>query len=125
MTRQKTIDLFFETSKNFLAKQVVNQVELYDSHDVHAYLRLSKFPEHVIHLQGYPGLSDKNLLTITGALMDYNKLQEIRLEGKYEIGNEHLATVNHFFIGAPGQVAYNTSNLIALLEAEEPRLKIE
>ena len=93
--------------------------EMFDEHDIHAYYRPFKDMTRVVHVQGYPGMSDDKEFQVHARLMDYDKMMSIREQGGVSIGNEHEAVVENFPPFNPGQgikIPYSEDRLRGLLE---------
>ena len=117
--RQIIIDLFTELGKKYLTKNIAASFELNEGHDIHAFYRLANNPDRVIHLQGYPGLSEEDSIYLSARLRDYNKMMNIRKAGIATIGNEHEANIP----GAFKELEVCGATLPSTIDALETALK--
>lgn len=119
--RTKITNLFQAVAEDY---QNSAELELHQGHDVHAFYRLQKDPTKVIHLQGYPGMSNENQAHVFARLMDYQEMINIRNQGTISIGNEHEAVIKTFpnfeFIGK--DIPYDKRILENMLEENCPEL---
>ena len=121
--REKLTRLFREVGDHY-ARRGVAELDLRQGHDVHAFYRLSEDPSRVIHVQGYPGLSDEGGTLVWARLMGYTKLIEIRGSERVSVGNEHGATVQEFpNFGAGIGIPYDSKVLEEKLAENVPQLK--
>lgn len=121
--RKEIKALFKEVGKHFEERDIAS-LELHESHDVHAFYRITKDPSKVIHVQGYPGLSSTKGVMVWARMMDYNKMMEIRDYGDVSIGNEHEATIQSFpNFGIGVTVPYMPHVLIEELAKNCPELR--
>ncbi len=91
--REKITILFKEVGVHYEVKGIA-ELDIHQSHDVHAFYRLIKNKSKVIHVQGYPGMSSEQEAHVYARLMDYDKMMESRTKG-CSIGNEH-AVIQQF-----------------------------
>ena len=94
--RKEITNLFLDVARHYMDKGLIDEFSLYQSHDVHAFYRLSHNPDNVIHIQGYPGMSYDDKVRVNARLMDYKKMTEIRNRESVTIGNEHNAVIKRF-----------------------------
>lgn len=92
--------IFNEIGENY-EELGLARCEIHQGHDIHAFYHLLKSPSKVIHVQGYPGMSNQEGMRVWARLMDYNKMIDIRETAKVtgkrlSIGNEHEATIQNF-----------------------------
>lgn len=121
--RDKITKLFEEVGKDYQSKKFA-ELELYQGHDVHAFYRLLSDPSKVIHVQGYPGMSDENQARVFARMMDYNTMMIIRNRGNVSIGNEHEAVIRPFGGLELGKmIPYKPEVLETILEEYCPELK--
>ncbi len=116
--------LLREVGRGFERSGLVSSFEIFKEHDIHAFYRLSRDQDRVVHVQGYPGMSTESEARVFARLMDYNKMMEIRRAGGVSIGNEHLAVVQDFpnFEFAV-EVPYDPRVLRGMLEENVPELR--
>ena len=87
--------LFSEVGDDYRERGVA-ELDLHQSHDIHAFYRLSEDPTKVIHVQGYPGMSNEEEARVWARMMDYDKMMEVRAREMVSVGNEHEATIQEF-----------------------------
>ncbi len=93
---RKEITRLFEAVGKHYAELGLAGTYLHQGHDVHAYYRLFEDNSKVIHVQGYPGMSDKNRARVWARLMDCSKIVD-SIERIGEVnGNEHDAVIQTF-----------------------------
>tara|TARA_Y100000031_G_C7970226_1_gene270013 strand:- start:103 stop:540 length:438 start_codon:yes stop_codon:yes gene_type:complete len=91
---QRIITIFAETGAQYMVRGAVSHIELVPLHDVHAFWRLSQDEgRYVLHVQGYPGLSDYEEMQVSARIRDWERMLEIRAQGGVSIGNEHAANL--------------------------------
>lgn len=90
--RQRVIGLLSEFGTRYLSEGLVRGFELHEGHDIHLYLLSAADWSNVIHVQGYPGMSNRSSegARINARRMNYEKLQTERQRG-VSVGNEHEA----------------------------------
>ena len=72
----------------------ISGTSIHPDKDIHAFYRLSKNPSKVIHVQAYPGMSNKSEARVFARMMDYDSMILTR---KYKsVGNEHEAVIQSF-----------------------------
>jgi hypothetical protein len=116
--------LFMEVGKHYRNRGVADLFELHPNQDVHAFYRLSHNKSKVIHVQGYPGMSDENGAMVWARMMDYKKMMKIRKLGTVFTGNEHGATIQSFPNFQRGIIIpYDANVLEEKLEENVPELR--
>lgn len=113
--RRIIISLLKETSIELKKNRTVKKVEIAEEHDIHLFVFTS---DHVIQVQGYPGLSPdpKNTVIISIYKMDRNAFIDARRGGKASIGNEgHIA--GQQVLEASVQIPPQTSHLLKKVES--------
>lgn len=93
--RTEITDILLEVGVDYQNKGVISDLEIIQGHDVHAFYRFKKRPNRVVHVQGYPGMSNSEKMYVSARLRDYNKMLEERIKGNVSIGNEHKANLPH------------------------------
>lgn len=93
--REKITQLLKEVGEDYESRDVAT-FNIHQGHDVHAFYRLPRNTENLVHVQGYPGMSNEREMRVYARLMDYNKMITIRKAGGVSIGNEHEAVVKPF-----------------------------
>jgi hypothetical protein len=127
--RQRIISVLNELGERYQDRAVASLEQLEDAHDVHAFYRISemfRLPEgdRIIHVQGYPGLSNDGEMRVYARLMDYDQLVQIRQQGEVSIGNEHEAVTQDFpNFGAGVFIPYDSEVLGRMLEENVPVLR--
>ena len=106
--------------------------EVHQGHDVHAFYALMFHPVgpgdndpriKTVHIQGYPGMSNRSEMRVYARLMDTLKIQEARAKGNISIGNEHEAVVQAFPNFQDGiNIPYSKDTLQEMLEHNIPLL---
>jgi hypothetical protein len=108
--------VFFEfTGECYSSGFRVDALEISRGHDVHAFYFLAdkQSNQRVLHIQGYPGFSTNEHMTVTARFMNQEKLFKLRREGA-SIGNEHEAT-ERWLVDTPTKVPYGARELTDLL----------
>ncbi|KYK26712.1 hypothetical protein AYK26_07175 [Euryarchaeota archaeon SM23-78] len=118
--REEITSVFEEVGRHYKERGVV-EPDIHQGHDVHAFYRLSKEPSQVIHVQGYPGLSDEKGMYVWARLLDYDKMMEIRQISTASIGNEHGAFIKGLI--SQQKIAYDSKILEEKLAENVPELK--
>lgn len=93
--REKITQLFEKVGEDYKKRNIVTY-EINQGHDIHAFYRLPRNVENLVHVQGYPGMSTERGARVYARVMDYNKTMAIRKAGGVSIGNEHKAVVKQF-----------------------------
>lgn len=75
-----------------LADGKVDDYDIVYGHDVHLFARRGSV---VLHVQGYPGMTESGQYMLSGRLMDHDRLQAVRQRGDVSIGNEHEAVTDN------------------------------
>jgi hypothetical protein len=115
--KKDIIELFMNVGKDYLNNGLLKEAEIKRGSDIHAFYRLSRNPSQVIHVQGYPGLSNDNEARVWARLMDYDTMVWLRDKRKASPGNEHQATIRFFPNFEMGiMIPYKTEDLKEKLE---------
>ena len=85
------IKLLSELGIGYLNNGIVRGFELHEGHDIHLYLLSAADQRNVIHVQGYPGMSNRGLgsARVNARRMNYDVILAQRQHGGVSIGNEH------------------------------------
>ena len=100
----------------------IAETYIHQERDVHGFYRLSRNPQKVIHVQGYPGLSSFEEARFFARMMDYEKMQEsMRKVGEIN-GNEHEAVIQNFpnFVA---EIPYDSETLEKMLAENVSELR--
>jgi len=111
--RNRITEIFIERAKQlFKDKPSFDGFEIVQGHDVHAFY---KFNDGTVeHVQGYPGMSEDNIMRISARLRKYDAMIIERAKPRVSIGNEHHSNIRGAFpkLGAcPVEVQYNVKSL--------------
>lgn len=94
--RERIVGLFTDVADDYrnahLAETEIHAI----GHDIHAFYRLTSDSSKVIHVQGYPGMSNDGNARVYARMMNYEKMLSIRNSGLVSIGNEHDAVIMPF-----------------------------
>jgi hypothetical protein len=93
--RKEITKLLTESGKVLESRGLIGSTQIHQTHDIHAYCDL-KLDDQVLHVQGYPGMSNEHEMMIVARVMDGKLLDEIRRDKKFSIGNEHEAIIRGF-----------------------------
>lgn len=93
--RRKITQLFEKIGDKYERRNLASS-NIYQNNHVHAFYRLIKNPDKVIHIQGYPGESTKKEAKIWARTMNYSKMMLIRRAEGVSVGSEHEATIEIF-----------------------------
>jgi hypothetical protein len=108
------------------ATRGVAEMEIYRGHDIHAYYILNSDPAKIIHVQSYPGMSDRSNARVYARMMNAPIMRKIREDGSASIGNEHEAVTERFANFGNGiLIPYDAKVLEDLLEENVPELKTQ
>lgn len=124
--RERITEVLEIVATNYKDKNIATS-EIYQGHDVHAFYRLTANPNQVVHVQGYPGLSNDDQMAVWARLMDYDKMIAIRKEGRVSIGNEHGAALKLFWefgFGLGMRIPYRWERLELMLGQCVPELDL-
>src|SRR4051812_27898415 len=123
------IDLLDEVGERFSKRQVA-RTEIYTnpdrerSRDVHAFYRLLRDTGHTIHVQGYSGMSTREIAVVRARLMSTDRLVAIGERGGVSIGNEHDAFVRAFpNLDGLTNIPYDPEILDQMLTVNVPLLR--
>ncbi len=94
--RERIIKVFTEAAHDYLNKRVIVSYEIDNGHDVHAFYRVMANPDGVIHVQGYPGMSNEKIMWISARARNYYKMLLERVKGHVSVGNEHKSNLPFF-----------------------------
>lgn len=118
--RNKIIKLFEKLGERY-EKRNLAIVDIHQNECVHAFYRLTKNSNKVIHVQGYPGDSSKKEIKVWARVLDYEKMMLIRSAEGVLIGSEHEATTELFPNFKDGvNIPYKTKILEKMLEQNVP-----
>jgi hypothetical protein len=96
--------------------------EIHSAHDIQAFYQLIQHPAQIIHVQGYPGMSNQKEMRVWARMMDYGLMMAARDYGA-SIGNEHVAVVQKFPNFAHGvNIPYDVEVLEKMLAENVPEL---
>lgn len=123
----KIVNVFYELGVDLMDRGIA-VCELHHAHDVHAFYHLLDNSRNVIHVQGYPGMSNTadhpNEMRVFARLMDGRKRLELRKENKVSVGNEHQAVIMPFpNFQNEVYIPYEKSRLLDLLAENIPQLR--
>ncbi len=78
-TRKAVIKLLADVGEDYASKKKIIKEDMEIEEDIHAFYRLYKDPEKVLHIQAYPSMSNKRNVKVRANILDYNKMIELRL----------------------------------------------
>ncbi|MBR9680241.1 MAG: hypothetical protein GOU98_00255 [Candidatus Altiarchaeota archaeon] len=84
--REKILDTMYKLPTHF--KNIIKGELHHGGRDVHAILYLDD-KKRAVHIQAYPGFSDKEGMYVNARIMDVQKLEDIRKTTGVSPGNEH------------------------------------
>ena len=92
---QRAQNLLEEVGLELEKRDICFEKTVHVSHDVHGFYRFKQQQDLVVHLQAYPGLSNKAVVMLTGRIMSYERMMAIRSRDcAPSKGNEHEAVVS-------------------------------
>ena len=118
--RKEITEILIKLGLNYMEKGEISSFEIVNLHDVHAFYKLKKTPEIIINVQGYPGMSDSNIMRVNARLRDYEIMLIERTKGKVSVGNEHKANIPCSFrtLDTMQEVPYDAKELEELLSKD-------
>lgn len=123
--RNKIIKLFEKLGERYEKKNLA-VVNIYQNNYVHAFYRLIKNPDKVVHVQGYPGDSSEKKIKVWARVLDYEKMMLIRSAEGVSVGSEHEATTELFPNFKYGvNISYKTKILEKMLEQNIPEFYLK
>lgn len=95
LLKARLLDMLDQTEELLQKKQFAMAMHYTIGYEIHSFFFLLLSPDHLIHIQSYPGLSDDKEAYVVARLMDSKKWLQIRIDQNeaVEIGNEHQAVV--------------------------------
>src|SRR3989344_8109799 len=112
--RKMVIGLFFATMAE-LAPYSRSILIHRNEHDIHMYIYPKSDYGKIVHVQGYPGMSNKEEARVYGRVMDYGKFNAIRMSKRESIGNEHDAVLPEMGVLPPMEIPYDANKLAWML----------
>ena len=111
------IRLLNEVGMDFMNGSYAKSFELISDHDIHAYYRLAKDNDEVVHLQAYPGMSNEQEGRFFSRLMDYRGILAFRALTNRCPGNEHSAVTMPFInFGSGIKLPYSAKILEEMIQ---------
>lgn len=123
--REKITQLFEKIGEKY-EKRNLAVVNIYQNNHVHIFCRLTKNLDKVIHIQGYPGNSNRKEIKVWARSMDYNKMMLIRKAEGVSVGSEHEATTEIFSnFENNAIIPYKTKVLEEMIKKNVPELSFK
>jgi hypothetical protein len=123
--KEEIIKLFIDVGRDYLEHGFLKGAEIKrGKENIHAFYRLTLNPSQVIHVQGYPSLSNEDEARVFARLMDYDEMIRLREKRKVSPGHEHGATIRFFPNFDMGiMIPYDKAELEERLELMVPELR--